>query len=258
AKAAGIPGDIALADAGYGDDTGYRDGITAPGMRRAVGIKSGTKVWAPGGTPLQPLPWSGKGRKPTRLKRGPDNRPVRSQHPRDGHRDEHGGGELQRGRAHAASSCARSPRHGARRRASRTHTSASPGRPWASRRRARASAHAAESGCTHQRAASSPSTSASAVAGPGSRAYPAAISTGVTVHGAQRAAASAVSAAAAGGSAAAADTAASLRHDSAARSAPPARRAVSAGAGTGRRGAGHTREASEPASTAQGSSTSGL
>jgi len=76
AKAAGIPGDIALADAGYGDDTGYRDGITALGMRYAVGIKTGTKVWAPGGTPLQPLPWSGKGRKPTRLKRGPDNQPV--------------------------------------------------------------------------------------------------------------------------------------------------------------------------------------
>ena len=63
AKAAGLPGDIALADAGYGDDTGYRDGITGLGMRYAVGIKTGTKVWAPGSTTLPPKPWSGKGRK---------------------------------------------------------------------------------------------------------------------------------------------------------------------------------------------------
>ena len=76
AKAAGVPGDIALADAGYGDDTDYRDGITALGLRYAVGIKTGTKVWAPGTGPLPPKPWSGKGKKPTRLRRGPDNQPV--------------------------------------------------------------------------------------------------------------------------------------------------------------------------------------
>ncbi len=76
AKAAGLPGDIVLADAGYGDDTRYRDGITGLEMRYAVGIKTGTKVWAPGSTALPPKPWSGKGRKPTRLRRGPDNQPV--------------------------------------------------------------------------------------------------------------------------------------------------------------------------------------
>lgn len=76
AKDAGLPGDIALADAGYGDDTAYRDGITALGMRYAVGIKTGTKVWAQGNAPLPSKPWSGKGRKPTRLRRGPENQPV--------------------------------------------------------------------------------------------------------------------------------------------------------------------------------------
>ncbi len=76
AKEAGLPGDIALADAGYGDDTDYRDGITALGLRYAVGIKTGTKVWAPGSAPLPAKPWSGHGRKPTRLRRGPDNQPV--------------------------------------------------------------------------------------------------------------------------------------------------------------------------------------
>jgi SRSO17 transposase len=76
AKAAGLPGDIALADAGYGDNTDYRDGITELGMRYAVGIKTGTKVWAPGNQALPAKPWSGKGRKPTHLRRGPDNQPV--------------------------------------------------------------------------------------------------------------------------------------------------------------------------------------
>lgn len=76
AKAAGIHGDIALADAGYGDDTGYRDGITALGMRYAVGIKTGTKVWTSGSEPLPAKAWSGQGRKPTRLRRGPDNQPI--------------------------------------------------------------------------------------------------------------------------------------------------------------------------------------
>jgi SRSO17 transposase len=76
AKAAGLPGDIALADAGYGDDTDYRDGITGLGMRYAVGIKTGTKVWAPGTEALPAKPWNGKGRKPTRLRRGPGNQPV--------------------------------------------------------------------------------------------------------------------------------------------------------------------------------------
>lgn len=76
AKAAGLPGDIALADAGYGDNTDYRDGITELGMRYAVGIKTGTKVWALGCDALPAKPWSGKGRKPTHLRRGPDNQPV--------------------------------------------------------------------------------------------------------------------------------------------------------------------------------------
>ena len=76
AKAAGLPGDIALADAGYGDNTDYRDGITGLGMRYAVGIKTGTKVWSPGSQALPAKSWSGKGRKPTHLRRGPDNQPV--------------------------------------------------------------------------------------------------------------------------------------------------------------------------------------
>ena len=47
AKQAGIPGDVVAADAGYGDDSAYRDGITELGLLYVVGIKPQTGVWAP-------------------------------------------------------------------------------------------------------------------------------------------------------------------------------------------------------------------
>ena len=76
AKQAGLPGDVVAADAGYGDDTDYRQGITELGLRYVVGIKPLTTVWAPGTHALPPRPWSGRGRKPTRLRRDETHRPV--------------------------------------------------------------------------------------------------------------------------------------------------------------------------------------
>lgn len=76
AKAAGIPGDVVAADAGYGDDTAYRDGITELGLLYVLGIKPGTTVWVPGTGPLPPRPWSGHGKKPTRLRRDEAHQPV--------------------------------------------------------------------------------------------------------------------------------------------------------------------------------------
>ncbi len=76
AKAAGIPGDVVAADAGYGDDTAYRDGITELGLLYVLGIKPGTTVWAPGTGPLPPRPWSGHGRKPSRLRRDEAHQPM--------------------------------------------------------------------------------------------------------------------------------------------------------------------------------------
>ena len=76
AKAAGVPGDVVAADAGYGDDTDYRDGISALGLLYVVGIKPGTTVWADGTGPLPPKPWSGRGIKPTRLRRDAQHQPV--------------------------------------------------------------------------------------------------------------------------------------------------------------------------------------
>jgi SRSO17 transposase len=72
----GTPPGVVLADAGYGDETGFRDGITALGMLYAVGIRPATTVWAPGTAPLPPKPWSGRGIRPTRLRREAGNEPV--------------------------------------------------------------------------------------------------------------------------------------------------------------------------------------
>ena len=73
---AGIPPGVVLADAGYGDETAFRDGITELGMLYAVGIRPATTVWAPGTAPLPPKPWSGRGIRPTRLRREPGHEPV--------------------------------------------------------------------------------------------------------------------------------------------------------------------------------------
>jgi len=76
AIASGVPPGVALADAGYGDETAFRDGITELGMLYAVGIRPGTTVWAPGTAPLPPKLWSGRGIRPTRLRRETGNEPV--------------------------------------------------------------------------------------------------------------------------------------------------------------------------------------
>jgi len=49
AVAAGIPHGVVIADAAYGNDNGFRDGVTALGLQYAVSIQSSTTVWRPGG-----------------------------------------------------------------------------------------------------------------------------------------------------------------------------------------------------------------
>ena len=65
ALAAGVPPGVVLADAGYGIDTDFRDGITEIGLAYVVGIQSSTSLWPPGTAPLPPKPWSGRGRPPS-------------------------------------------------------------------------------------------------------------------------------------------------------------------------------------------------
>jgi SRSO17 transposase len=56
AIASGVPTGAVLADAGYGNETAFRDGMTELGLLYAVGIRPATTVWAPGVTPLPPKP----------------------------------------------------------------------------------------------------------------------------------------------------------------------------------------------------------
>lgn len=73
AVAADLPRGLVLSDAGYGNDTRFRDEVSALGLLYALGILSSTMVWPPG---LDPQPARGKERLPTRRRRDADNRPV--------------------------------------------------------------------------------------------------------------------------------------------------------------------------------------
>ena len=76
AVASGVPLGVVLADAGYGDETAFRDTLTQWGLLYAVGIRPTTTVWPPGITPLPPKPWSGRGLRATRLRREPGHQPM--------------------------------------------------------------------------------------------------------------------------------------------------------------------------------------
>jgi SRSO17 transposase len=76
AVADGVPPGVVLADAGYGNDTAFRSGLTAMGLVYAVGVQGSTAVWAPGTKPLPAKPWSGKGRPTKRLQRDVTTKPV--------------------------------------------------------------------------------------------------------------------------------------------------------------------------------------
>ncbi len=76
ARAAGIDATFVLADAGYGNDTDFRDGITEIGLPYAVGIQSATTLWPPGVEPLPPKPWRGRGRPTSAIRRNVEHQPV--------------------------------------------------------------------------------------------------------------------------------------------------------------------------------------
>ena len=73
---AGVAPGIVLTDAGYGSDGAFRAGVTGLGLIYAAGVQSTLSVWPPGEEPLPPKPWSGRGRKPSRLRHDPEHRPV--------------------------------------------------------------------------------------------------------------------------------------------------------------------------------------
>ena len=69
AREAGPLPDVAVADAGYGVDTGFRDRLTELGLRYVVGVTGTVSLWPEGEAPLPPKRWSGRGRRPKLLRR---------------------------------------------------------------------------------------------------------------------------------------------------------------------------------------------
>lgn len=65
-----------VADAGYGNVTEFRAGLTARGFSYAVGVNKQTTVWPEGTAPQEPAAWKGVGRPPTLLRRSQHHQPL--------------------------------------------------------------------------------------------------------------------------------------------------------------------------------------
>jgi SRSO17 transposase len=67
---------VVLADAAYGNDTAFRDRLTAWSLAYVVGLQSSVTVWPPGTAPLPPKPYGGMGRPPKLVRRDAKHQPV--------------------------------------------------------------------------------------------------------------------------------------------------------------------------------------
>ena len=65
-----------LADAAYGNDSQFREGLTELGLEYVVGVQKSTTVWRDGKAPLPAKRWKGKGRPPKLLRRDKQHQPV--------------------------------------------------------------------------------------------------------------------------------------------------------------------------------------
>jgi SRSO17 transposase len=77
AKAAGVAIGIVLADAGYGNETAWREALSEMELEYCVGVPSVTTVWAAGAGLLPPKAKNKIGRPPTRWQRGAGATPLR-------------------------------------------------------------------------------------------------------------------------------------------------------------------------------------
>jgi SRSO17 transposase len=76
AVAADLDRGVVLADAAYGINTDFRDGLTGLGLQYVVGVQSSMTVWEPGKQPLPAKSRGKTGRPPRLLQRTPDHQPV--------------------------------------------------------------------------------------------------------------------------------------------------------------------------------------
>lgn len=65
-----------LADAAYGNDSQFREGLTELGLEYVVGVQKSTTVWRPGEAPRSAKRWKGRGRPPTLLRRDKNHQPL--------------------------------------------------------------------------------------------------------------------------------------------------------------------------------------
>jgi SRSO17 transposase len=77
AKAAGVAIGIVLADAGYGNETAWREALSEMELEYCVGVQSVTTVWAAGAGLLPPKAKNKIGRPPTRWQRVAGATPLR-------------------------------------------------------------------------------------------------------------------------------------------------------------------------------------
>ena len=76
AKAAGVPIGVVLADAGYGNETAWREALDEMGLAYCVGVQSVTTVWAAGTGPVPPKAKNKIGRPRTRWQRVRGSTPL--------------------------------------------------------------------------------------------------------------------------------------------------------------------------------------
>jgi SRSO17 transposase len=76
ARERGIPEGVVLADAGYGNDTGFRTALSNMDLLYVMGIMSTVTVWKPGEGPQPAPPYKGLGRPPRLLQRDEKHQPV--------------------------------------------------------------------------------------------------------------------------------------------------------------------------------------
>src|SRR6267142_860683 len=76
AVAANMDRGVVLADAAYGINTEFRDGLTKLDLQYVVGVQNSMTVWEPGKQPLPAKPRGKMGRPPRLLQRSTGHRPV--------------------------------------------------------------------------------------------------------------------------------------------------------------------------------------
>jgi SRSO17 transposase len=72
----GVPRGVVLADEAYGSNREFRAGVAELKLDYSLAVRSNTTVWARERQPLPPKPWSGKGLRPTRMRRDPAHQPI--------------------------------------------------------------------------------------------------------------------------------------------------------------------------------------